>query len=136
MIETDQSETVAPTPQPPLDPGENAAVEGCIRAWNAAYHKALDDLDDDDDRYPAEQAGNKAYLAAMPRLAGFKNIRDFIACITYAAVNGAIRRDEADSFLEAAKVALTALRYEPKPAGLLPKRGPGRPRKSAITEEK
>ena len=51
----------------------------------------------------------------MPPLAGYENIRDFIACVTYAEVAELILPLNAARYLEGAKVALGALRHEAKP---------------------
>jgi hypothetical protein len=114
----------------PDRPSDNPSVGRCIRAWNRAYHKKLDELDEDENDYEAEKAGKRYYLRAMPPVAGFENIRDFIACVTYASTIEIITRPEAVHFFAAAKVALDALRREIKPA-----RGPGRPRKTTSAEE-
>jgi hypothetical protein len=111
-------------------PSDNPSVARCIRAWNRAYQAKLKDLDEDDSDYEAEQAGKKHYLRAMPPLAGYQNVSDFIACVTYVELIEVIRHTEAQHCFDAAKVALGALRREPKSADSA-LRGPGRPRKEA-----
>jgi len=100
-------------------PTRNAAVARCIHAWRRAYNKKLAALDNDESDYPAEKAGNEAYLRAMPSPAGYENVCDFIACVTYAAATGIVQPRKAEELLAAAKVALGALRWEartsPKP---------------------
>lgn len=92
-------------------PGDNAAVRACMRAWQTAYNKAVAKTGDD---YEAEKAALKAFRLAMPHLAGHDNIRDFIACVTYASLNEIIRHSDAEHYLEAAKIALGAVRHEAK----------------------
>jgi hypothetical protein len=136
MTETNESTTTESDPESfdeeseakyPDRPSDNPSVSRCIRAWNRAYHKKLDEDESDNE---AEEAGKRHYLRAMPPLAGYENVRDFIACVTYALLIEIIRPFEAEHYFAAANVALGALRRETKPA-----RGPGRPRKTPATEE-
>ena len=120
-----------PDSESPDRPSENAAVARCIRAWQRTYNKEIADLDEDDSRYHAERAGRKAYLRAMPPLAGYENIRDFIACVTYAELTEVLVHSEAAHFLDSAKVAVAAVRREPSRE---PKRL-GRPSKTSPAEE-
>jgi hypothetical protein len=55
-----------------------------------------------------------AYLDAMPDLAGYQNIRDFIACVSYGVISGDISPINSPGYLYAAQVAISALRLEPK----------------------
>lgn len=96
----------------PDRPSDNPAVHRCIRAWNRAYRKAINDAESD---YNAKRTADRAYLNVMPPLSGFENIRDFVACVTYASVTDGIRHRDAEHLLDAAKVALGALRHQPKP---------------------
>ena len=109
---------------------ENPAVMRCSRAWSVAYEKATDEGGDEDD---AEKDANSAYLRSMPPLAGFENVRDFIACIGYAQVTDIIHSYEAESLLATAKVALAAVRREGRLQACA--KGPGRPPKSLPPEE-
>ena len=111
----------------PDRPSDNPSVSRCIRAWNRAYHQKINE---DESDHEAEKAGRRYYLRAMPPLAGYENVRDFIACVTYALLIEIIRPFEAEHYFAAANVALGALRRETKPV-----RGPGRPRKTTATEE-
>ena len=97
------------------DPGrssENAAVARCIRAWHRAQKKESANGTSD---YKSQCAGNIAYLRAAPPLSGYQNVRDFIACVTFAALTEVIRQKDAAHLLAAAKIALAALRQEPTP---------------------
>jgi hypothetical protein len=95
----------------PDRPADNPSISRCIRAWNRAYHK---EIDDEQTEYDAEKAGKRNYLRGMPPLTGYANIRDFIACVTYASILDIISRYEAEHFLASAKVALGAIRRDAK----------------------
>jgi hypothetical protein len=119
-LELTIDKTAGAGPDPPGPPTSNKAVVRCIRAWQWAYKQKLANLADDDTEWDAQKAGNLAYLRAIPHLAGYENVRDFIACVAYAEVNDLIMRREAIDFLAAAKVALGALRQEPAAANFEP----------------
>jgi hypothetical protein len=104
----------------PRRPSENPAVARCIRAWHRAQRKESAAGGSD---YKSSCAGNIAYLRAVPPLQGFKNIRDFIACVTFAAMTEVIRHKDAAHLLAAAKLALAALPQEPSTAGQQPSKG-------------
>jgi len=129
----DESDTTNNESGPELHdcPAQNAAVERCLRAYKRAYAEEIEDLDEDDDREPARHAGREAYLWALPPLAGYENIRDFIAAITFADLAEIIRHYEAQRFLDCAKIAISAARHEPnhEPRRL------GRPPKNPLPEE-
>jgi hypothetical protein len=55
-----------------------------------------------------------AYLDAMPDLAGYQNIRDFIACVAAGVLSGDVSPIQSPGYLYAAQVAISALRLEPK----------------------
>jgi hypothetical protein len=107
------------TPNAPDRVTDNAAVGRCIRAQQYAFKKADDEGESD---FDAETAGNKAFIRSMPPLTGPSNIRDFVACVTYALLTGVIPHRDSSHLLAAAKVALAAVRCESKPAssGLKP----------------
>jgi hypothetical protein len=111
---------------------DNPAVNRCIRAWNRAYNA---EFADSDDEFEAEKAGLRAYCRLMPPLAGYDNICNFIACVTYATLTEIMRQSDAEHYLEAAKIALTAVRQECKSPDAVPKRM-GRPPKTTFTEGK
>jgi len=94
----------------PDRPSDNAAISRCLRAWQRAYKKRLEA---DGDEYEAEKAGNRAYLCAMPPLAGLDNIRDYIACVAQAAIMKVLRQKDISQLLYAAQVAIGAVRREP-----------------------
>ncbi|MGA2443206.1 MAG: hypothetical protein ABSH08_19810 [Tepidisphaeraceae bacterium] len=115
MAESEKPKTAGadePETANPGRSGENAAVARCIRAWHRAQRKESAAGGSD---YKSSCAGNIAYLRAIPSLAGYENIRDFIACVTFAAITEVIRHKDANHLLAAAKIALAALRQEPAP---------------------
>jgi cobalamin biosynthesis protein CobT len=91
-------------------PARNSAASRCIRAWNRAYHRKLDQLGKNTDDYRAQSAGKEAFLRQLPPLAGFKNVRDFVACIAYGEAVDILSHSEVRNFLESAQVALAVLR--------------------------
>ena len=113
---------------------ENAAVALCCRAWHITMDNELARLQKGESDYEAKKQANEAFLAAMPPLSGYQNICDFIACATQAYMWEILRQKQVEHFLAAAKLALGALRFEPKQDGF-ERRGPGRPRKDAATME-
>ena|ERR1700729_3106281 len=92
---------------------QNEAVDRCNRAWQRAYNKEVADIDEDESTWPAQKAGNHAYLRAMPPLSGYQNICDFIACVAHALVIEAIGAKDSERLLAAAKIAVVALGREP-----------------------
>jgi hypothetical protein len=108
---------------------EHPAVLRCARAWGVAFDKATDEGADEDD---ADEEAKSAYLRSMPPLAGFENVRDYIACVSFAQVAEVIVSFQAESLLATAKVALAAVRQEGRLLSSEPKRL-GRPPKSIPT---
>jgi hypothetical protein len=106
-----------PESAPAGGPLDNPAVARCIRAWHRAYKKEVADLEieEDESHYPAQKAGNTAYLNCLPPLAGRENIRNFIACVTQALVLDVLARFEVTPLLYAAQVAASAAGREPNP---------------------
>ncbi len=123
--------TAEPEPQSTERASDNAAVNRCIRAWNRAYNM---ELAQSKNRVKADDEAQKAYYRVMPPLAGYINIRDFIACVTYASLIGVMDHSVAQHHLEAAKIAIGVVRNEPRPLSTEPKRL-GRPPKSLAEEE-
>ncbi len=87
-----------------------------MKAWNYAYRKEAEDLDDDESDYPAHKAANEAYLRAMPHLDCYPNICDFIACVSFASMTDIITHSEAEHYLAHARTALAAVFHRPKSA--------------------
>ena len=120
--ESDDADDAQPTGR---EHAGNPAVHRCIRAWNRAHRKALND---DENSYEAQKAGNRAFVCAMPPLAGYANVRDFVACVTYASMNDVISHRDVLLLLGAAKVALATLSHNPSASGKR-ERPVGRPAK-------
>jgi hypothetical protein len=95
---------------------ENATIIRCMKAWNYAYRKEAENLDDDESDYPAQKAANEAYLRATPPLNGYENICDFIACINFASMTDIVTHSEAEHYLANARTALAAFFHHPKSA--------------------
>ena len=123
-----------PTEEAPNRLSENDAVADCLRAWQITMDNERAKLDEDEDERDAEKEANDAFLAAMPPLSGHRNICDFIACVTQAYMWEIIRHQQAEHLFTAAKIALSALRLEPEPAGSVRRRR-RRERKSPATEK-
>jgi hypothetical protein len=109
------------TPAPPQGFQHNpkqtrAAIKRCCAAWQRAYDAYLEDPECAK-KGEAFAAGNadKAYCGAMPPLADYQSIRDFIACAAHGMLIGAIYERRANKLLYAAQVALASLHFEPKP---------------------
>jgi hypothetical protein len=112
-------------------PLQNPAVYRCYCAWSHALKKEQAKLAANKDAEDKVRSVSKsAYLRNMPPLDSLRNVRDFIACVTYAEVTGLIAHYEAVDLLDSAKVALAAVRHEQRPGTTEPKRL-GRPPKSA-----
>jgi hypothetical protein len=114
-IEITETTEIAPAPveaDKPAAVPENPAIARCMNAWACAYklEKAKQN-----DHYEAVRKGNKGYRKAMPRLSGYENIRDFIACVAHGMLIGAIDGDDGTKLLYAAQVALSTVRRQPEP---------------------
>jgi hypothetical protein len=119
---------------PPKDNSVAKAINRCLRAWQYAFDKETDDLDEDDPDDDAWKAAGDAYLRATPPLSGHENICHFIACINCASMREIITHTQAEHYLANAKVAISAAFHQPKPfAG--ERRPVGRPPKSLAAEE-
>lgn len=101
----------------------NEALERCVNAWHRCFELASINPNDenlhcvedtDENLFAFEQAAN-AYRDAMPLLAGYENIRDFIACTPYGILKRIFEMDEGREFLGAAKTAMALLKTQPEP---------------------
>jgi len=88
-------------------PLPNLIVGQCDQKFEEAANQALKDGKSDK---AALRAGKMAYCAAMPKLSGAGNIRDFIACVAYAMSLELIPGNEATRLLYAAQVAHQAFK--------------------------
>jgi hypothetical protein len=92
-------------------PARNAAVQRCC----AARDRSLEESRAGNvGKSEARERSQRAYQDALPDLAGYENIRDFIACISHGLLSGDISPINSPQFLYAAQVAISALRLEPK----------------------
>jgi hypothetical protein len=123
--EQDVTEAIAPVPYatthapgPETGPAPStpkAALRRCCAAWQRSFNAYMGAHKGDsiDKLFAAKDAG-EAYCNAMPMLAGYEGVRDFIACAAHGILIGAIPRDRAGQLLYAAQVSLATLHYEPK----------------------
>jgi hypothetical protein len=92
-------------------PLPNFVVDQCDQKFAEAVEQALKEGKSDK---VAKHLGRIAYCAALPRLSGATNIRDFIACVTYAMAVDILPGNEGTRLLYAAQVAHVALTKRPK----------------------
>jgi hypothetical protein len=109
MIEADPTPAAEALPNPPA---RNPAVQRCCAARERSLQQSREKKVS---HYDTNEFADQAYCGAMPDLAGYENIRDFIACVTYGMLIHVIDAIEGPKFLYAAQVALGALRHQPKP---------------------
>jgi hypothetical protein len=87
------------------------AIKRCCTAWQRAYNAAANK---GQDGYDAKEAASNAYRNAMPVLAGYDGIRDFIACAAHGILVDAIPEEKSGQLFYAAQVAISSLSREPK----------------------
>ena len=92
-----------------------AAIKRCCAAWQHAYDAYLEGKENSilSRDFAATSAG-PAFCRAMPPLAGYENICDFIACAAHGILIEAIPEKRANQLLYAAQVALSSLKRKPK----------------------
>lgn len=101
---------------PSDDKRSRAAIKRCCDAWQRAFNKFLKEKNVSGDAanvFAAHRAA-PAYCQAMPPLAGYENICDFIACAAHGILLDAIPEKRANQLLYAAQVALATLNREQK----------------------
>ena len=120
------AEAGIPTPQSPTKvvsrlyrhagvyPLPNLVVDQCERKFAEATEQAIKEGKSDK---AASHIGRIAYCAAMPKLSGAGNIRDFIACVTHAMALEIVPGHEGTRLLYAAQVAHMALTKRPHKRG-------------------
>ncbi len=89
----------------------NPAVALCSEMWERAHRVALEKSRN---LYAAERCANIAFRLALPALSGHQNICDFIACVGYGILLGAIKEKNAGKLRYAAQVALGAIPQQSK----------------------
>jgi hypothetical protein len=107
MIEAIQTIPAPSEANEPIAASANPAVARCLDAW-ARANKA--ERAKGKNKSEASIDADRAYRDAMPPLSGQENIGDFIACVSYAMIIGAIRDDLGTKLLYAAQVAHTTNR--------------------------
>jgi hypothetical protein len=115
---TEPTSAPEPAPAPSLepDPAHEKAVKRCCAAWRRAYNAYMEKIRGTGaDKISAAYQAGPAYCNAMPLLAGYENIRDFIACLAHGILIGAIPASKSGQLLYAAQVALSTVHREPKP---------------------
>jgi hypothetical protein len=108
MTEATQTIPATSAANEPTADQENPAVARCMNSWTSAY-KA-----NNKNEYEASKAAALAYRNAMPRLFGYENICNFIACVAQGILIGAIDRKDSTKLLYAAQVALSSV-HRPAP---------------------
>ena len=100
---------------------KNAALDHCVKAWQRTFNLAsIDPKNDtlappsDDTTYFARKQASLSFRDAMPPLSGYENIRDFIACTTYAMLKNILDDDDCKSLFIAARIATAVLKAQPK----------------------
>ena len=115
---TEPTPAPEPVPAPSLepDPAHEKAVKRCWAAWRRSYNAYMEkSRGTEADKICAAHQAGPAYCNAMPLLAGYENIRDFIACLAHGILIGAIPESKSGQLLYAAQVALSTVHREPKP---------------------
>jgi hypothetical protein len=89
----------------------NPAVALCNEVWVKIHHATWEKTRN---LCSAARCAGQAYRLALPSLSGYQNICDFIACVGYGILLGAIKPDIGTKLLYAAQVALGAIPRESK----------------------
>jgi hypothetical protein len=110
--------SVEAMPLPPRQPKpkqSRAAIKRCCAAWQRAHDAFLEGRQGNSvEKSIAKHKAGPAYCEAMPTLAGYESIRDFIACAAHGILIDAIDQKKGNQLLYAAQVALASLNHEPK----------------------
>lgn len=106
----------------------NPAVARCAKAWQRTYDRivsAAPNHGEDAEKIEdfARDEAEAAFRNALPPLSGEENIRDFIACVGHALVKEILLPIVCTDYLEAAKVALSAVRAHRKSRSAGPSNG-------------
>ena len=108
MTEASQTIPATSAAEEPTAGQENPAVARCMAAWARAYKANIKN------EFDASRAAAQAYRDAMPRLYGYENICNFIACVAHGILIGAIDKKNDTKLLYAAQVALSSV-HRPAP---------------------
>jgi hypothetical protein len=122
MTKPQQSVSAASVAAPESENRNNAALDRCVKAWQRTFDLASIDEDDDSLAPPdnnstffARTQASLSFRDAMPPLSGYENIRDFIACTTYAMLKRILDKGECKELYRAAKIAMALLRINARP---------------------
>jgi hypothetical protein len=117
-----QPDTTLDSGPGPKPTSPKTAVRRCCAAYDRAYKAKFEESKENGgtDLF-ARMDGQKAFRDAMPMLAGYEGVRDFIACAAHGILINAIPQDRTSQLLYAAQVALAALRHAPKTVPLPPR---------------
>ena len=85
---------------------KNSAVALCACAREKVYQEVLAKTKQE---YIAEREAGKAFRQALPPLCGYDCICDFIACVSYGVLIGAIKEETSSKLVYAAQVALATV---------------------------
>jgi hypothetical protein len=110
-----------------LDPGFSAgpaptspktALRRCCAASQRSFDSYMGTIKKAEkfDKILAAKDTAEACCNAMPVLAGYEGVRDFIACAAHGILVGAIPMEKSAQLLYAAQVALASLHHQPKTA--------------------
>jgi len=100
---------------------KNPAVALCTEAWEKILRATAQTTGN---LYTAERCAAKAYRLCLPPLSSSQEIRDFIACVGYGVLLGAIKAENGTKLIYAAQVALSAVPRDCKPFKTKPKKQP------------
>jgi hypothetical protein len=100
---------------------DNPAVAHCFEVW-----KTIQDLlrAEGHTHATSDYEAARAYRHALPPLTGYQNIRNFIACVNYGILIGAIKDPISTRLLYGARVALSAVDPQEKRSGSRPTQAP------------
>ena len=85
---------------------KDPVIGRCSGIWTTIFRATLDKTSSISD---ANRCANAAFRLALPPLSGYQNICDFIACVSYGILLGAIKPDMGTKLLYGAQVALGAI---------------------------
>lgn len=112
------SKTIQPAPSQRVEADfypslKNPAVALCTEAWEKILRATAQTTGN---LYTAERCAAKAYRLCLPPLSSSQEIRDFIACVGYGVLLGAIKAENGTKLIYAAQVALSAVPCDSKPS--------------------